>query len=140
VDAKHNRQQFGRDCRNSVIAAHHRGMAQGISEPVVMVLDLRDRLASDLARTLQTNVQFSISRSNAPPDLISVVEPMSQANATALIAARSAPAAKLVKTGIKPAHIRVVIVAFGGMTCTNLRSASAAQGDKDGRSKSKRQI
>jgi hypothetical protein len=139
VDAKRNRQQFGRDCRNSVIAAHHRGMAQGISEPVVVVLDLRDRLASDLARTLQTNLQFSTSRSNAP-DLISVVEPMSQANATALIAARSAPASKLVKAGIKPAHIRVVIVAFGGMTCTNLRSASAAQGDKDGPSKSKRQI
>jgi hypothetical protein len=140
VDAKQNRQQFGRDCRSSVIAAHHRGMVQGISEPVVMVLDLRDRLAKDLARTLQTNLQFSNSRSNVPSDLASVVEPMSQADATALIAARSAPAAKLVKSGVKPAHIRVVIVGYGGMTCTNVRSAIAVKGSKDWPSKGKRQI
>ena len=121
MDAKQHRQQFGKHYRASIYAAHSRATSSGIGDAVVMVLDLRDQLARDLAASMITGEQLSRKTSTSRHSVPKLVAPMSQADAATLLGTRSRKAAKLVQSPVGTARFRAVIIGYGGMTCTDLQ-------------------
>jgi hypothetical protein len=121
MDAKQHRQQFGKHYRTSIYAAHSRGASAGMGNSVVMVLDLRDQLARDLAASMITSEQLARKTATSRHTVPKLVAPMTQADAANLLGTRSRKAAKLVQTPVGTSRFRAVIIGYGGMTCTDLQ-------------------
>src|SRR5829696_5633100 len=54
MDAKQRRRRFAQNCRSSVYRVHAKALAGGMTNPIVLVLDLRDRLACEFALSVMT--------------------------------------------------------------------------------------
>jgi len=124
MDAQQQRRRFAQNSKSSVYRVYSSAVASGTRSPVVILLDLRDRLACELALSSMTpdalaNKLSADKRNELAPLL---VYPLSSVDAAALIGARSSKAGDLLRKPPARSRFRLVIVGHGGMTCTSLRA------------------
>jgi hypothetical protein len=123
VDAQQQRRRFAQNSKSSVYRVYAKAIADGVRSPVVLLLDLRDRLACELALSFMTpealTEKLSTDKRNELAPLL--VSPLSAVDAGALIGARSSKAGDLMRKPPVRSRFRLVIVGHGGMTCTSLR-------------------
>jgi hypothetical protein len=125
MDAKQRRRRFAQNCRSSVYRVHAKAMAGGMQRPVIMVLDLRDRLACEFAHSVispdKLAKKIAADTKNELAPLL--VFPLSSDEAAALVGPRSSKAGDLLRSPTVRSRFRLVVVGHGGMTCTNFRMA-----------------
>jgi hypothetical protein len=124
VDAQELRRKFAQNSKSSVYRVYASAVACGTRSPVVILLDLRDRLACEIALASMTPDalanKLSADKSNELMPLL--VFPLSSVDAAALIGARSSKAGELLRKPAGRSRFRLIIVGHGGMTCTSLRT------------------
>jgi hypothetical protein len=129
MDSKQLRRRFAQNCRSSVYRVYSKAIATGVRQPVIIVLDLRDRLACEFALSVMTPEKLAkkinVDTRNELAPLL--VYPLSSIDAAALMGARSSKAGDLLRTPVAKSRFRLVIVGHGGMTCTNFRIAKKAK-------------
>jgi|GraSoiStandDraft_46_1057282.scaffolds.fasta_scaffold21077_5 hypothetical protein len=125
MDAKQRRRRFAQNCRSSVYRVHAKALAGGMKNPIVLALDLRDRLACEFALSVMTPEKLAKkiavdTRNDLAPLL---VFPMPSDEAAALVGGRSSKAGELLRGAAARSRFRLVIVGHGGLTCTCFRVA-----------------
>jgi len=129
MDSKQLRRRFAQNCRSSIYRVYSQAVATAVRQPVIIVLDLRDRLACEFALSVMTPEKLAkkinVDTHNELAPLL--VFPLSSIDAAALMGARSLKAGDLLRTPVAKARFRIVVVGHGGMTCTNFRIAKKAK-------------
>jgi hypothetical protein len=125
MDAQQRRRRFALNCRSSVYRVYAQAVADGLSQPVIFALDLRDRLACELALAVTSPEELAHKKTtDTQHDLKPLlVFPLPADEAAALIGARSSKVSDLLRVAATRSRFRLVIVGHGGLTCTCFHKA-----------------
>jgi hypothetical protein len=125
--SKQKRRRFAQRVRGLVYRTHAAAIESEVSNPVIFVLDLRDRLACELAHSVMSGDRLaeqieSDTLNELKPLLVFALPP---AEAASLIADHCKRLGDRLQLVTEKGQFRLVVVGYGGITCTKLLAAES---------------